>query len=279
MAFTASKKRERKPAEPVGVGTQIIPSAATEGWYRKQMDMVIDAMIADYKKEIEDAFKNPDVKAFYAEDASASSIFKKVFNRLQNKWSDIFKGFAKQTAKKFVDKTEVQATASTLYSLKMAGLKSPVAAYNKNVYNTIEATKDYNFTLITNINEEAHEKIHSAVMLSLTSPDPNEQGQQAIIKALNEVGIKSRNRAELIAKDQTSKLYASLADLRMEENGVEEFEWMHSSAGKVPRQTHLDRDGEVYKLNDPRLWEGPKADQGPPGWAINCRCRRRPIIR
>jgi uncharacterized protein with gpF-like domain len=64
----------------------------------------------------------------------------------------------------------------------------------------------------------------------------------------------------------------------MDQNGVEEFEWLHSSAGKVPRQTHVDKDGMVFKVNDPRLWEGPKADQGPPGWAINCRCRAVPII-
>lgn len=279
MAFKASTKRERKPADPVGRGSVIVPSVAIEHWYRDQMEMIIDAMMDDYEKEIKSAFKTPSVKEFYAEDASPASIFKRLFNRLQNKWRDIFKGFAKTISKQFVDKTEVQSTASTIYSLKVAGLKAPVAAYNKNIYNTMESAKDYNFTLITNISEEAHEKIHSAVMLSLTSPNPEEQGEKGIIKALNEVGIKSKERAELIARDQTGKLYASFADERMEENGVEEFEWMHSSAGKVPRQTHLDRDGKIYKLNDPRLWEGPKADQGPPGWAINCRCRRRPIIR
>ncbi|QBQ72334.1 head morphogenesis domain-containing protein [Serratia phage MTx] len=279
MPFKASKKRERKPDAPIGVGAAIVPSASIESWYRQQMESIFDAMISEYKSEIEKAFKNKDVKEFYAEDASVNSIFNKLFKRLQSKWTNVFKGFAKETSKKFVNKTEVQATAATLYSLKVAGLKSPVAAYNKNVYNTIEASKDFNYTLITGLSDEAHEKMHEAVMLSLTSPDPAQQGQESIVKALSEVGIKTKERVKLIARDQTSKLYCSLSDQRMEENGVEEFEWMHSSAGKVPRQTHLDRNGQIYKLNDPRLWEGPKADQGPPGWAINCRCRRRPIIR
>lgn len=279
MAFQASKKRERKPAQPVGVGAVIIPSYPIEKWYADQMSMLIEAMMDDYKKELGKAFDNPVVEKFYAQDASPASVFKRLFNKLKSKWTNIFRGAAKSMSKQFVDKTEVQATASTLYSLKVAGLKAPVAAYNKNVYNTIEASKDFNYTLITNISDEAHEKIHNAVMLSLTSSNPEEQGEKGIITALNEIGIKSKERARNIARDQTGKLYASLADERMEENGVDEFEWMHSSAGKAPRKTHLERDGQIFKINDPRLWTGPKADQGPPGWAINCRCRRRPIIR
>jgi SPP1 gp7 family putative phage head morphogenesis protein len=115
-------------------------------------------------------------------------------------------------------------------------------------------------------------------MLSLTSPDPEQQGVSGITNALREIGEFSEKRIELIARDQNAKLYASLNIKRLEDNGVEYFRWLHSSAGKVPRQTHLDHDGEVYRINDPRLWEGPKADQGPPGWAINCRCRMRPLI-
>ena len=99
-----------------------------------------------------------------------------------------------------------------------------------------------------------------------------------IQNALNKVGITSKKRVDLIARDQNSKVYTSLATERMRQNGVEYFEWMHSSAGKVPRQTHVDKDGMVFQVDDPRLWTGPKADQGPPGWAINCRCRMKPLI-
>ena len=278
MPFKASKKRERKPADPIGRGKPIVPSVAMEKWYRDQLSAIIEAMIQDYKGEIESLLKKTEVKEFYAEDAAISSLFKRLFKRLSNKWQDVFRGFAKKTAESFVDKTEKQATQSTIFSLKVAGIKEPTTQYNENIRQTIQAEKDFNFTLITNLNEEAHNKIYNAVMLSLTSPNPEQQGEKAIIKALGEVGIKSKKRAALIARDQTSKLYSSLSDERMMQNGVEEFEWMHSSAGKTPRHTHLEKDGQIFKINDPRLWTGPKNDQGPPGWAINCRCRKRPII-
>jgi SPP1 gp7 family putative phage head morphogenesis protein len=145
--------------------------------------------------------------------------------------------------------------------------------------NTLGAATDFNHTLITNISEDIHEKIYNSIMLSLTSPNPEEQGMTGIENTLKSVGGFSKKRIALITEDQTSKLYSALSDERMRENNVDEFRWLHSSAGKVPRKTHVAKNNQIFKLDDSRLWEGPKADQGPPGWAIRCRCRKIPIIR
>lgn len=276
--FKASKKRERKVPEPVGKGTALIPSAAIRSWYQQQMDFVIAAMVKDYKEEINRALDREAVKEFFATDAAATSTMKQTLDQLNQKWNDVFKGFAKSTSKKFVDQSDDQSKSTVQFSLSTAGIEQPKLIYTENISNTLNAAQDFNNTLIAGIQESVHEKIYTAVMLSLTSPNPEEQGQSGIENALREIGSFAKGRAKLIARDQTSKLYSSLADERMQQNGVDEFEWMHSSAGKVPRKSHVDKDGMVFKLNDPRLWQGPKADQGPPGWAINCRCRRIPRI-
>lgn len=279
MAFTASKQREKRAPAPVGRGKPLIPSVGIEVWYRDQMNGVVTAMVDDYRKQMSNALKAPDVEKYFAQDAAATDALKGVLNRLNRKWKSIFEGFAQKVAPEFTDKMDDQAKASTLNSLKVAGIEAPRDAYNSNIANTLGAAKDFNHTLITSIQKEAHEKVYESVMLSLTSPDPEKQGQSGIENALREMGGFSKKRVKLIARDQTSKLYASLSDERLAQNGIEEFEWAHSSAGKVPRKTHVDKDGQIFKLNDPRLWEGPKSDQGPPGWAINCRCRKIPIIR
>lgn len=278
MTFKASKLRIRQPARPVGEGTPIVPSAALAKWYADKISVINDAMIKDYREEMEKALTSDTAEEFYAQDASISSLFKKVLKKLEKKWALVFEGFAAKMAPEFVDKAEQQATVTTLFSLKTAGIKEPKATYNAAVKETLKASVDYNHTLITNIAQESHEKIYNSVMLSLTSPNPEEQGMGGIKKALVEIGITNKKRIKLITTDQTAKLYCSLATERMEENGVDEFEWMHSSAGKVPRKTHVEKNGKIFKINDPRLWTGPKGDQGPPGWAINCRCRMRPII-
>lgn len=279
MAFKASKKRERKAPEPIAKGSVMNPSAPIRIWYQGRMYDLIEAMVDDYKDQVNKALQNENVKEVFATDAAANSTFQKVLDRLSRKWTDIFSGFAKTTSKEFVDKSEEYSKISSVFSMNTLGIEQPKISYQKNVQNTLSAAVDYNHTLITGIQSDVHEKIYSAVMLSLTSPDPAQQGQSGIEAALKEIGGFAKGRAKLIAEDQTSKLYSALSDERLAENGVEEFEWLHSSAGKTPRQSHLDRDGIIYKLNDPRFWEGPKADQGPPGWAIHCRCRRRPVIR
>jgi len=279
MAFKASKVRQKKAPAPVGRGSPIIPSFALESWYRKQMASLLTSMIEDYKKELSAEGKTYEAKQLFGTDASATSGFTRTLNSLRQRWSGIFEAFADKLAPEFVEKVDGQATSATLHSLSVAGLKAPVATYSAAVANTLQASVTYNHTLITGISSEVHEKIFGSVMLSLTSPNPEEQGMSGIHSALQKVGISEKKRIDLIARDQTSKIYSALSDNRMEDNGCEEFEWLHSSAGKVPRHTHVEKDGLIFKLNDPRLWEGPKADQGPPGWAINCRCRKVPVFR
>lgn len=277
--FRASSERKRRRPDPVGVGKVMAPSAAIRIWYQNELLSLLKPMIEDYRKELTKALDQPASQRFYAQDDSAvASVFKKVLAHLDKKWTSIFAGFAAKTSPSFVDKVDKHSKSSAFFSLSAAGVQEPRLTYNENVNATLESSVDFNSTLITGIHKEAHEQVYNAVMLSLTSPNPEEQGAPGIQKALQKVGITSKKRVDLITRDQTSKLYASLSTERMEQNGVEYFEWMHSSAGKVPRQTHVDKDGEIFEVNDPRLWEGPKADQGPPGWAINCRCRMRPLI-
>jgi SPP1 gp7 family putative phage head morphogenesis protein len=284
MVFKASKKREIKPPEPVAKGLALIPSAAIRIWYHNKLLSVTEAMVADYRMKVKELLKDDDVRRFFAQDAAPSSLFKRLLDKLFNNWEAIFDGFATETADEFVEKSDEYASASVWHSLSTAGVNRPTTAYNSNVTNTLGSARDFNHTLITGIADDVHEKVYEAVMLSLTSPNPEEQGVSGIMNALDTIGGFAANRVKLIATDQTSKVYASLSDERMKQNNVEEFEWMHSSAGKEQRESHVRMDGHIFKLDDPRLWEVggefdlKKGDLGPPGWAIHCRCRKRPII-
>ena len=243
------------------------------------MSSLVASMMLDYKATIRDALEHPEIERFYAEDdAAANSVFRRVMNALNRKWTSIFQSFATKYAPEFVEKVDTHSKSSTWYSMTTAGIEQPRQTYNDYVETTMAASVDFNHTLITNIQRDAHEDIYNSVMLSLTSPNPEEQGQVGIVSALNKADITAKKRVDLIARDQTSKVYASLSTERLRQGGVEYFRWLHSSAGKVPRWTHVAKNDQVFEVDDPRLWEGPKADQGPPGWAINCRCRMVPLI-
>lgn len=83
-------------------------------------------------------------------------------------------------------------------------------------------------------------------------------------------GITHR-RAKLIARDQTTKLNASLTKLRQEEVGVEEYIWQTSGDERV-RPTHRANDGKKFR------WDSPPAKTGHPGNDVNCRCVARPVL-
>ena len=83
-------------------------------------------------------------------------------------------------------------------------------------------------------------------------------------------GITHR-RARLIARDQTTKLNASLTKLRQQEVGVEEYIWQTSGDERV-RKTHRANDGKKFR------WDSPPKVTGHPGNDINCRCVARPVV-
>lgn len=82
---------------------------------------------------------------------------------------------------------------------------------------------------------------------------------------------KPRNRAELIARDQTGKFYGNLNQLRQRELGLDEYKWRTARDERV-RHSHEVKEGETFK------WSQPPADTGHPGQDIQCRCVAEPVI-
>lgn len=83
-------------------------------------------------------------------------------------------------------------------------------------------------------------------------------------------GITHR-RAKLIARDQTTKLNASLTKLRQQDVGVEEYIWQTAGDERV-RPSHRANDGKKFR------WDKPPAKTGHPGHDVNCRCIARPVL-
>ena len=81
----------------------------------------------------------------------------------------------------------------------------------------------------------------------------------------------SKNRAKLIARDQTSKFMGKLTELRQTELGVEEYVWSTAGDERV-RPSHASKNGKVFK------WDKPPADTGHPGQDVHCRCRALPVF-
>lgn len=83
---------------------------------------------------------------------------------------------------------------------------------------------------------------------------------------------KARNRAALIARDQTLTHSAQLSRSRQQANGISRFIWRTVGDGRV-RDLHEDRDGKEYS------WEDGAGSNDPfPGSGVNCRCSSEPVL-
>lgn len=87
----------------------------------------------------------------------------------------------------------------------------------------------------------------------------------------------SQRRASLIARDQNNKATAMIHRARQMELELFEAIWLHSSAGKKPRPTHVANHGKTYDVRTG--WFDPAVKKHIwPGTEINCRCVSKTIV-
>ena len=131
----------------------------------------------------------------------------------------------------------------------------------------LELFSRQNAQLITSLPEQELFQVSGIVERALVE---GQRFSQVSTELQKRYGI-TRRRANLIGRDQTSKLNASLTRLRQQSAGVEEYIWQTSGDERV-RPTHKAHDGKKFR------WDDPPADTGHPGTDINCRCVAIPVM-
>lgn len=124
-----------------------------------------------------------------------------------------------------------------------------------------------NVDLITSIPEDFFSEIEGIVMRGARAGTLTDD----IAADIKERYGVSESRADLIARDQVSKFNGNLSQLRQQEVGVSKYTWSTSHDDRV-RDSHAEKDGEVFSWNDP------PADTGHPGEDFQCRCVAIPIF-
>lgn len=125
-----------------------------------------------------------------------------------------------------------------------------------------------NAKLITDIPMKTMRQIRNETIDALTSGKTVDQ-MKSIVQERMDV---SDSRAELIARDQVSKLNADLTKSRQEDSGVSSYIWRTVGDERV-RDSHAQCDGETFS------WDQPPIDPGcHPGEDYQCRCFAEPIL-
>jgi len=144
-------------------------------------------------------------------------------------------------------------------------VKGGVTSKGKSVLNLIERSfMRQNVALIKSIPEDFHDRVQNIVWQGIrTGSNPRD-----VRKQLQEAFGVERNRAKLIARDQTNKLFGQLNHVRQEEAGITTFIWWTVGDNRV-RDSHEKLHGKVFTWKD-------GANGLFPGDDINCRCIAEP---
>lgn len=124
-----------------------------------------------------------------------------------------------------------------------------------------------NTRLISSVGDRARREVEAVVQAAAAKGTRIE----TVARQLRErVGV-AGSRADLIARDQTTKLSSQVNEAQQRAIGVERYVWRHSGVRTGARPEHLARDGQVFR------WDRPPPD-GHPGAAPNCRCTAEPVV-
>lgn len=154
--------------------------------------------------------------------------------------------------------------ARKAFSVNLQGVIS-----NDDLTGYLETAAMRNASLVTGMTDDLFKKIQLSTTNSLIAGDGVGTLRKKLIDDLN-VG---KRRAELIARDQTSKLNADLNKIRHTQAGVDAYDWLTSADERV-RKDHRAVNGKRYKYGQ-RTGVNTGAE---PGQDIQCRCLAQGVV-
>jgi SPP1 gp7 family putative phage head morphogenesis protein len=232
----------------------------------RQYDKLLYSLTNDLKKLIKEILI-PEIPSMIAE------VQSKTPNDRNDAYLDRLKGLIIYIGKAIQDKVSLTILGADVIGVEIAKFnKKQSEKLNNSIFgfdifvdepwlsDQLSLFASQNAQLIKSLPEEELERVAGEIERGLQQGERFTDISRSIQKSF---GITHR-RAKLIARDQTTKLNASLTKLRQEEVGVEEYIWQTSGDERV-RATHRANDGKKFR------WDDPPAKTGHPGHDVNCR--------
>lgn len=143
----------------------------------------------------------------------------------------------------------------------------------------VEAAISENVSLIKSIPERYFTDINGAVMRSISG----NLSKGSLQESIERVGGVTKRRAQLIAQDQTRKLYQNLNLREFQRRGIKKFKWKHHAGSREPRLYHemdwpTGLNNGIFDLDNPPVIDKRTGERGYPGQLPYCRCTMAAVI-
>jgi SPP1 gp7 family putative phage head morphogenesis protein len=284
-----TKKRAKwsKNRSVVLKGSRLAYNVAQQQRYLVALEKLVKQMTFETQKQLKKFFKGELADDFFIQqekasalDASLGSQARILMNALTRKFTSLFSKQAMTLAQNMViatNKTSKNQLHSSLEKLT-GGLSLKTGVVPEGMEDITTATIAENVSLIKSIPQQYFKDVTGSVMRSITTGT----GIHELIPEIEKYEGQTYRRAKNLALDQTRKAYNAINKQRLQALGIKKFEWLHSSGGQHPRESHIKISGKIFSFENLEAEQAalgvPEADRGLPGFPINCKCVMGPVI-
>lgn len=224
------------------------PSVTTDREYQARLDSVVVSVGRRVLAELRPLYRRYLEAASVAQDATTEELLQEMrdaVRHLRERWAARMERLASEMADWFATSTERRSAASLRRSLRRAGM-SVRPQITPAVERILVGAVAENVALIKSIPTLYLDRVGMAVESSVRA-GRDLAGLYDVLR--KEHGV-TRRRAALIARDQNNKVTAAITRAKLTDIGITQARWLHSSAGKEPRPTHVraSRDRVVYDI-------------------------------
>jgi uncharacterized protein with gpF-like domain len=248
-------------------------SAAVAAWYYDRLTAAIEAMQAAVSRGVLAAYGQVEPSELGMDaPRNPSLLLRAALRKWGGLWVSKFDKLSLDLSREFARKsfgiTQTQMRAALKeagFTVKFAPTPGAAAAY--------QAVVSEQVNLIKSIPQQYLKDVESKVWGSVMKGGD----MHALSVDLRKTYGVTRDRAAIIARDQTNKAKAIIEKTRRQELGITHAIWQHSAGGRVPRATHVALSGKAYPLAQ-GAWDADEGKYVLPGELISCRCTSKAII-
>jgi SPP1 gp7 family putative phage head morphogenesis protein len=198
---------------------------------------------------------------------------------LTDKWGLLFDAESEAIGKRMTAGTVAASNLQLGRSMRELG-EAMTLSIGPRLQLQIDASTQEAAALIKRVPAQYIPQIQGDVMRSITTGN----GLADLIPQLEKRNVQVKNWAQNVARDQTRKAYAGINKVRMEEAGLDEYEWVHSGGANQPREHHMHRwpaglNGGIFRWDDPPVADERTGERAHPGVLPYCGCIARPVLR
>lgn len=246
----------------------IRPNAGLRDWYRARINEVLRACRNDVLSVVKGS--HPTYGLNIAMDEELADSITAQVDQLFARWIDRISDLGRQIATEFVSRTSSNYNRSLSSKLRKAGFTVPMQN-TESTTRAMRAAVGENVGLIKSIPQEYLADVNKYVWSAVEGGFD----LSTLTDNLEHAYHIGRNRAKLIARDQSNKVNAVMEREKRLELGITEAVWRHSGAAKEPRQSHVKANGKSFDVSKGMYIDGKWIL---PGQEINCGCISESVV-